>query len=213
MKKDNLTYELYKKIFLQINEGVLILDTSQSNLPIVYANKAIKDIIGVVPQYFFDKDISAFDLSNAKPINKDKLFDSIKNMKKTTVDIIIKKNNDKNIYTRITVNPIRNNSEVISHLALIIRDITVQRLYLLNCVKMEVVKTTLETVNDIVLNYMQHLELFRIECEEKTNVSKEKLKVFDETFYETLSKLQKLNSLMEFKENKIGGQISILNGV
>lgn len=116
-----------------------------------------------------------------------------------------------NVHTRITVNPIKDDSNQIAYMAVVIRDITAARTEMLNDIKLNVVKMTLESVNDLILNYMNQLLLFRMDCEETPNFSGDTLKEFDDNFNETLKKLNNLNNILICKEEKLALRLSVIN--
>ena len=77
--------------------------------------------------------------------------------------------------------------------------------------KLSTLKATMSTVHDIVNNFLNNLQLFRMEAEESGAISTESLELFDSIIDEAASRLKELGDLEEIAERDLGdGRKSIV---
>ena len=112
-------------------------------------------------------------------------------------------------FCRLSVSFIPDKKNKHGFFLLVVRDISEARNRLLNEVQLEVVKSTLNTVNDIIFNYLQGLLLFRTTCEESCKSPYIDFKLFDNEYHSTLNKLKKINTMSKYKEKKFSDNFSL----
>ena len=205
----------YSKILLKaqkyISDGILIFDAKGKNIPLVYLNKSISKLLGYRNAELIGK--SPQFLENSVSLSSDlyKLRNSFSQKSRCTTDLFIKKKNGKNIFCRIVVTPIPDSNGSTDAFVCVLRDITEIRKNLINNLQLSVVESTLRTVNDIVFNYMNNTQLFRMECEEKKLLDKNILHAWDQNHNIALKKLKRLNELKEYKEKILGEKLTMLS--
>ncbi len=89
--------------------------------------------------------------------------------------IKIHRKNGESIFCRIVITVVPDKDGKADAFVCILRDITEIRKNLINDLKLTVVESTLRTINDIVFNYMNNTQLFRLQCEEKNILDKDSL--------------------------------------
>jgi PAS domain S-box-containing protein len=188
-----------------ISEGIVIIDASKVNLPILFINKGFKKITGYKSNELIGKGYKLFQNEKSTHTNIKKFNDSFLERKNVTTDLYLKKSNDQFCYCRISISYIPDKSNNYGYFLLVVRDITEIRKAMINEMKLDVVNATLRSVNDIVLNYMQGLLLFRTDCEAYCTSPKVRFELFDKQYNVTLKNLTKLNQMREYKERRIGG--------
>jgi len=77
----------------------------------------------------------------------------------------------------------------------------------LDAQKLDTLKTTMRTVQDIVGNAMNHLMYCRVKAEESSELSNEILEDLDKIIFDTTDKLNRLASVKVFKKKKIGADL------
>ena len=194
-----------------LSDGILIFDANQKGMPLVFLNKIVKKILGYPMREIIGKDYKFLICEDSDKENIAKIHNCFLNKHACTMDLIIKRKDGKKIYCRICITPIPNLGGKIEYFICILRDITEIREKLKNKLKLSIVEATLRSVNDIVFNYMNMIQLFRMDCEENVAPSKVKFKDWDKNHQATLLKLKKLNELKEVKERKISGMMTVLN--
>jgi len=77
--------------------------------------------------------------------------------------------------------------------------------------RLQVVKTTMATVQDIVNNALNNLIFIHIEAEKSQALSQESLQAFEHIISETAEKLRDINELEIVEERNLGNQIRSLD--
>lgn len=100
----------------------------------------------------------------------------------------------------------------ITHYSITLNDVTVQK----HNAEYNSLKSTLETVNDIVFNYMSYLNELRMELKDifsaDTNDEQNNLlKEFDVEYSDTIKKLLALDQIKDYKEKRVGKKVTLLN--
>jgi hypothetical protein len=75
--------------------------------------------------------------------------------------------------------------------------------------RLKVLHATMRTVQDIVNNFLNNFQLFRLEAEEKNALEPESLLLIDSIIEETAAKLKKLGDLDSTREKQMVGGIGI----
>ena len=76
--------------------------------------------------------------------------------------------------------------------------------------RLEILRATMRTVHDIVGNFLNNLQLFRMEAEEKNALSAESTELMGSIIRDTSERLTKLGNLNNIQEKKMaGGNIGI----
>ena len=202
---------IYTRVILKaqklISEGIVILDADKKNFPILFINKGFKKITGFRSSELIGISYKFFRNENSGE-NLKKFSAAITERKNTTTDLYLKKSNGQLSYCRISISYIPDNSYPAGYFILLIRDITEIRKAMINELKLVVVKATLRSVNDVVFNFMQGLQLFRTDCEKKCTGSNIKFELFDKQFNTTVKSLKKLNEMQQYNEKRIGFESS-----
>ena len=206
----------YNRVLLKAQkfliEGILIFDTKQKKIPLVFVNKSVGKILGYSNKELIGKSYSQ--IFNSKISNKEsleKLHFCFENYKSSIIDLNLTRKDSNQIFCRISLSPIPDPASGTEYIICVLRDVTDARDKLLNKVKLSVVESTLRSVNDIVFNYFNNIQLFRWEFEKHCDMNKIKLQEFDKLNELTIHKLKKMNEIKEYKEKKITDKISILN--
>lgn len=75
--------------------------------------------------------------------------------------------------------------------------------------RVKVLRATMRTVQDIVNNFLNNLQLFQLEAEEKNALEPESLVLLDSIIQDTATKLKKLGDLKSTPEKQIAGGVCI----
>ena len=204
----------YSKLFLKaqkyLSDGILIFDAMQKNIALVYINKSVKKIFGCTSKELIGKSYKSLGFRNGGEEHLIKMQNSFTNHIKSTIDLTIIRKDKTKVFCRISITPVPDKTKKTDYFICVLRDITEAREKLLNKVKLTVVESTLNSVNDIVFNFFNNLQYYRSEFEKHCNLEKVDLCEFDKTYNSTLLKLKKLNELKVYKERKIAEKLSVL---
>ena len=76
--------------------------------------------------------------------------------------------------------------------------------------RMQVMRSTMATVQDVVNNFLNNLQLFRLEAERSQALNAEYLKMFDDLIEETAQKIKDIDEMEILAERKICEDITLL---
>ena len=91
--------------------------------------------------------------------------------------------------------PLFDGKKNLTHYVGIQSDITIEKKLVKEKSELNAMQTTLQTVNDIVFNFMNTLQLVKLHLEEDPSTNSEIIGEFDLALNQTLSKLKQLNAL------------------
>jgi soluble cytochrome b562 len=77
--------------------------------------------------------------------------------------------------------------------------------------KLDASKATMRTVHDIVNNFLQNIQLFKMEAESSGALDESSLQLVDELIMDTVEKLRHLGDVDELREKIIGGGIVVVD--
>lgn len=75
--------------------------------------------------------------------------------------------------------------------------------------RIKVLRATMRTVHDIVNNFLNNLQLFQLEAEEKNALEPESLELLESIIQDTTTKLKKLGDLESTPEKQMAGGVGI----
>ncbi len=217
--KAKLSYEKFLNILfvflMETKQGVIILDAYGEKRPIVYANNGFLKLTGFDKEEILDKQLDFLFGSETSEDKISALNSLIQNTENGEVSALIYKKNGGKIWALFSISPIRDLKGKNTHLLLTMNDVTAQRNLTKRKAEFDSMKATLETVNDIVFNYMNYLLEFRTELEEhfeqENNIEGiSKLEIFDFELKNVLNKLMAMNELKEYKNKHITTDLKLL---
>jgi PAS domain S-box-containing protein len=210
MKSRNEYIRVILKAQKYLSEGILLFDAKQKNKPLVFINKSVSRILGCTNKELIGRNYSIFKSEIIEKEDIEKIRSCFKNNINSIVDFNFKRKDGKSIFCRISITSIPDSMNKTTYVLCVMRDITKAREKLLDKVKLSIVETTLRTVNDVIFNYFNNIQIFRWDFEKHCNLSKLKLQEFDNLNKSTMNKLKKINELKEYKEEKMIGKMSVL---
>jgi len=187
----------------QTNSGLILVDISQESYPIVYASNGFHFITGYSPKEIIGKNI---DILFSDYLPKD-LVENIKDVVKNPRTVIIitkfKKKDGELLDLSFSVTPVVNFNKTIDYLFLIFENISESKRLIEEKAALKVLRVVLETLNDIVYNYMNYLiefkdELFEINSKLKHEKIRDLLIEYDLQFRNTFNSLTKFGDLSSF---------------
>ncbi len=187
----------------QTKSGLLLVDISQKNYPIVYSNNGFHFITGYSSEEIIGKNV---DLLFADYLPKDsveKIKDIVKNPK--TVYIVTKfmKKNRELIDLSFSITPVINFQKGIDYVFLIFENISESKKLIEEKAATKVLRVVLGTINDIIYNYMNYIIEFRDDLSEvntqlKNEGIEDLLEEYNLQFRKAFSSLTKFGDLSSF---------------
>ncbi|MCF6271128.1 MAG: PAS domain-containing protein [Melioribacteraceae bacterium] len=209
----HLSKEELEIIFLRmtnaIDEGILILDAARKNLPIIFANEGFckitdykpDEVIGKNPRFLAGQDKNTIQL----------VSDCIKMKKKGSFTLVNYKKDGTKYWSHLTITPIFDSQNNLIYWFNIIRDITIILDTLKSKSETQSMVTTINTISDLINNFLNYLSYFRHSCKDVTNFNKKLLAEFDDIYEAFIRNIRILYSAVKYKEKKLSANFSILD--
>jgi PAS domain S-box-containing protein len=198
MKPDRQNKEFLKVLLKAIDnvaEGISIADASEPDLPLVYVNQGFYKITGYSAEEVIGKNCRFLQGPDTNKEEVKKIRDSIKNNTSCVVELENYKKDGTMFWNRLSMVPLFDGKKNLTHYVGIQSDITIEKKLVKEKSELNAMQTTLQTVNDIVFNFMNTLQLVKLHLEEDPSTNSEIIGEFDLALNQTLSKLKQLNAL------------------
>jgi PAS domain S-box-containing protein len=195
----------------QIDEGIMITDANQKDLPIIFVNKGFCKITGYEPNEVIGKNPRFLKGQETDIKASEMISDCIRNKKNGTANILNYKKDGSKFWNHFSISPSINNLGNVTHWIGIERDITPLMEITQSKSEEHSMVVTIHTVNDIVNNFLNSLLLFRESLESCTNSDKIILVEFDNIYNKFLEDFNRLGNLEKYKEKKLGDDFSVLD--
>jgi PAS domain S-box-containing protein len=194
-----------------IDEGIIIVDAVQKNMPIIFANEGFYQITGYKPDEVIGKN-PRFLIGGYT--NK-KVFQIIRNCIKKkqngSFTLTNYKKDGTKFWNHFTITPIFDNENNVTHWVGIERDITL----ILDTTKSESgtksMITTIHTISDLINNFLNYLSYFRNYCKDDPNFNKELLSELDDVYNLFIKNIRLLYSIIKYKDKKLNEDFSVLD--
>ncbi len=202
---------IYLKMVNAIDEGIIIVDATQANLPIIFANEGFYKITGYKSDEVIGKNPKFLVGQDTKTETLQLINDYIKKGKNGSFTIINYKKDGSKFWNHFTITPIFDNQNNLTHWVGIERDITL----ILNITKKESgtqsMTATINTVSDLINNFLNYISYFRNNCDHYPNFDKELLTEFDNAYTIFIKDIRLLYNIVKYKEKRLGEDFSVID--
>jgi PAS domain S-box-containing protein len=202
---------IFMKMVDLMDEGILIVDAQQEDMPIIFANSgfskitgySVSEVIGKNPRFLTGPETNLIASSNIRQciINKKNASTSILNYRK-----------DGSVFwNHFSITPIFDHLNNVTHWIGILRDITPIMEIVQDKSKDQSMLVTMHTINHIINNFLNSLSLFKEAMENCTGLDKRLIEEFESEHKNLLQKIRLLSSIEKYKEKDLGNGLSILD--
>ena len=194
-----------------VAEGISIADATLPDIPLVYVNEGFYKTTGYLPEEVIGKNCRFLQGPDTEKMEVAKIRESIKNKTSCVVEFVNYKKDGTKFWNRLSFVPLFDENKNLTHFVGIQSDITTEKNYLKEHTELNAMKTTLQTVNDIVFNFMNSLLLVKMHLEETLPANNDLLTDFDNAYQKTESELRKLNAFEKFRTKTIANKINVID--
>jgi PAS domain S-box-containing protein len=211
----DVTFPQFNKIFEKminlVDEGILIVDAKQEDMPVIYANYGFSKITGYAAADVIGKNPRFLKGPETDSKTSNLIRECIKTKKNGTANILNYKKDGSVFWNHFSITPIMDEANNVTHWIGIQRDITpIMQMFQSNA-KDESMIVTIRTINDIINNFLNSLVLLKQTMEESEGTDKRLLEEFNSEYNDFIQKLKLLSKVEKFKEKKIGNDFSVLD--
>ena len=144
---------ILEKMIDLIDEGILIVDAQQNDMPVVYANRGFTKITGYEASEVIGKNPRFLRGPETDSKASNMIKDCILNKKNGTVNILNYKKDGSVYWNHFSITPFTDNSGNVTHWIGIQRDVTPIIEIIQNKAKEQSMVVTIRTINDIINDF------------------------------------------------------------
>ncbi len=195
----------------QIDEGIIVVDATDENMPIIFANKGFCNITGYEQNEVIGCNPNL--LTGPDTDTKTSLLveDCIKKGKQGSFTAINYKKNGIPYWNQFNITPVYNSENNITHWIGISRDVTLFVETTKNKSKDESMIATINTISDLLNNFLNYISYFKQTCSDIPNFDNNLLSEFDDAYEKFISNIRILYSAVKFKNKNLGNNFSVLD--
>jgi PAS domain S-box-containing protein len=183
---------LFAKAAEETPVGITVVDVRSHDRPFLYVNRRFCEMTGYSYHELIGRDARSI---GEKHTDWSAVEQRIANKETVTVEFVLQGKGTHLCWDRFSALPyLSKNGDLLYVLGLHL-DITADKEIEVERQQLQAVRATMHQVNDIVLNFMNNLQLYRMHMEEDWGVGRAVLKEFDSIFDATLSRMSKINEL------------------
>ncbi len=203
--------EIFAKAVAATIEGVTIADARGPDMPLVFANEAFYKMTGYAEAEVLGHNCRFLSGEGTDPEVLQKIKRALGAKQTCVAELLNYTKAGKPFWNRLSLIPIVDETGELTHVVGLQSDITEAKEAEAARQQLLGMTTTMRTVNDIVHNFMNNLQLYRMQMEDTWNADAEILQEFDSIFEDTLTKLSKINALTIFKSKSVARGITVLD--
>ena len=203
--------EIFERALAATVEGFTVADAREPDLPIIFANEAFYKITGYAEQEVIGRNCRFLQGEGTDCDALQKVRESLAAKKTCVVEILNYTKAGRSFWNRLSIIPLVDEQDELTYVVGLQADITEMKEAEAARQQLLGVTTTMNTVNDIVFNFMNNLQLYRMEMEDTWNVEAGILQEFDAVFDDTRKKLLEINTLTAFKSKMVVEGIAVLD--
>lgn len=203
--------EIFEKAVEGTTFGVTIADAREPDMPIIFANEAFYKMTGYAEEEVLGRNCRFLQGEGADPGSLRKVKECLRAKQNCVVELLNYTKAGRPFWNRISLIPLVDDDGELAHVIAVQSDITEAKEAEAARQQLLGMTATMHTVNDVVLNFMNNLQLYRMQMEETWNVDRSILQEFDSIVGDTMTKLSKINALTKFKSKTVARGITVLD--
>ena len=203
--------EIFSKAVQATVEGVTVVDAKQPGMPVIFANQAFYRITGYHASQVLGRNLNFLCGPDTDPRAFARIQAAVARKENCVVELLAYRQDGSFFWNRASLAPLLDADGQLAYVTALHSDVTETRKAEAARHKLDGMITAMNTVNDVVFNFMTSLQLFRMDMEECAHADPAILREFDTIFETTHAKLSKINALKSFKSKVAVDGIAVLD--
>jgi len=203
--------EILERAVAAGSSGVTVADSRKPDMPLVYANESFYKITGYTPSEVLGRNCRFLQGERTNRDTIKEIRDALTASRTCNAELLNYTKAGQAFWNRLTLVPLPDDDGGNRWVVGFQTDVTEIKESEVARQQLIAMSATMRTVNDVVLNFMNNLQLYRLEIAETGMGPTEFLDEFDSIFDATLTKLSKINSLTKFKSKSVARGITVLD--
>lgn len=188
-------------------EGVSVADATQPDMPLVFVNQGFCDMTGYQATDILGQNCRFLQGEQTNKFVVEEIREAIRHQDKCTVELLNYTKAGQPFWNRLSLIPIFDDQGELRHYVGIQSDVTRIKVYEREQDKYRAMRATMETVNDIVVNFLAVLQLYRDSRAEELVKSQALLTKLDKHLLRTQERLDAINNMNAYKETSLANGI------
>lgn len=202
MVPTNALLHVIEQAIHSTSEGITIADASLPDLPLVYVNPAFYEVTGYGPEETIGYNCRFLQGPETSVEAVATLRASITAGERCTVELLNYRKDGTPFWNRLSIVPIFDNG-MLTHYVGIQSDVTAVKEVDKAREQLAAMRSTMSTVNDVVRNFLNNVEYFRLQLEEPGVDKSTLLAEYEDVMGKTLDTLTILSSAQIFREREV----------
>jgi len=202
---------IFEGMVHQIDEGILIVDAKQKDMPIIFANKGFYNITGYRPKEVIGNNPRFLKGPETNKKAENLISNCIKHKRNGSITLLNYKADGTTFWNNFSISPIKDSLGKVTHWIGVQRDIT----ELIRIIKGESndrsMNVTIRTISDILNNFLNSLLFFRQHLADCPHLENKILVEFDDAYGVFKNKFIQLCKIEKYKEKKLDNNFSVLD--
>ncbi len=187
-------------------EGITISDARVPDRPLVYVNDGFSRMTGYGAAESIGRNCRFLQGHDTDPAAAVAIRASLDAGTPSIVELLNYRRDGSTFLNRLSIVPVADATGAVAYFVGIQSDITALRQAEIDRERYHALRTTMNTVNDLVLNHLNMLQLFRMQFEEAGGAA-EHLVHFDAAFAQTDSTIRAINGMVSYAEQPLTGDL------
>lgn len=184
-------------------EGITIADARQPDFPLIYANPAFYQVTGYTPEETIGFNCRFLQGAATDPNAVRAIREGLASSTRTVVELVNYRKDAGAFWNRLSIVPILDGAGTLTHFVGIQSDLTSVKEAERAQAQLAAMRATMQTVNDIVRNFMSNIDYFRLQTEEGNGADAALSAEYEAVTRSVLDKLTILSSATEYREREL----------
>jgi PAS domain S-box-containing protein len=199
---DNALHVVIQQAIQNTSEGITIADARLPDMPLVYVNPAFYAMTGYGPEETLGYNCRFLQGPDTAPEAVAALRSAIAAREQCVVELMNYRKDGTPFWNRLSLVPVFD-GDTLTHYVGIQSDLTAVKEADKARAQLAAMRTTMSTVNDVVRNFMNNVEYFRMQLEEQAAGDPALIAEYETSFNDTLDKLTILSTAQTYHEREV----------
>lgn len=193
------------------NESIAIADARHPDTPLVYVNKAFSRITDYAEDEVIGKNCRFLQGEHTDRKKVAQIRSAIEKQQPIVVELLNYRKGGTPFYNRLSLVPIFDDNKELTHYLAIQSDITIEKALTREKERTKAMKRTMEAVNDITGNLLNHMMLIHDQLIHQSGIEEELLADMNLSLQQAKERLNKINAMKGYSEKRYGDSFFIID--
>lgn len=185
------------------SESITITDPHLPDAPLIYANPAFYRVTGYSPEETLGRNCRFLQGPDTDPQTVATIRRTLEARKECVVELLNYRKDGTPWWNRLSLLPMLDPDGTLTHFVGFQSDLTAEYAAAKAAAQLEALQATMQTVNDLVRNFMSNIDYFQFKLEASGDNDPETLTLYKASVAKILTHLDTLSSAQEYREREL----------